>query len=220
MINGLVDLDIKLQRINDVFSIIERRATDKTVLNIGAAGGVRGYLPRKKDVWLHERIRKVAKDLIGTDIDADAIAYAAQHGYDIKNENAETMTLSEKFELIVMSDVIEHVNAPVTAIENLLSHLSDNGRLIITTPNATSGNIFLRGLVNKKINVLGDHVATYYPEHFKVICERIGCQLENIYMFDFVDRRSTLLRFKSAIFKAMTFMSPRLASSMMVVIKK
>ena len=131
----LVRLDVGLQKMRDPFEFIEQRATGKRILNVGAGGGVQLYLPSNKDVWLHERLRRCADELIGVDIDEDSIEYAAAQGYTILNENCETMALNKQFDLIVMSDVIEHVNAPVTAIDNLLAHLADDGLLIITTPN-------------------------------------------------------------------------------------
>ena len=216
----LVRLDVGLQKMRDPFEFIEQRATGKRILNVGAGGGVQLYLPSNKDVWLHERLRRCADELIGVDIDEDSIEYAAAQGYTILNENCETMALNKQFDLIVMSDVIEHVNAPVTAIDNLLAHLADDGLLIITTPNATSGNVCLRSLVRKDLNVLADHVTTFYPEHFQAICDRLSCRIESIHLFDHIDRRDRVVRFKSAIFQLMTTISLRFASSMLVVIRK
>ncbi len=219
-VGDLVRLDVKPQKMRDPFKFIAQRAKGRRVLNIGAAGGVHGYLPGNKEIWLHERIRQCADELLGIDIDTDAIAYAAQHGYNMLNENCENMDLGRKFDLIVMSDVIEHVNAPVIAIENLLSHLSEDGLLIITTPNATSGNVCVRSLLHSDVNVLADHVTTFYPEHFQAICDRLGCRLDSVHMFDHIDRRNVMLRLKSTLLQLMTLISPRLASSMLVVIKK
>lgn len=218
--DSLVRLIVPLQKTSDPFQIIEDMVDGKDVLNVGAAGGVYGYLPDNRKIWLHEKLRKKANSIIGVDIDAAAIKYADEHGYKIQNKNCETMKLGQKFDVIVMSDVIEHVNAPVTAINNLVEHLSENGRLVITTPNATAGNICIRALLRKKINVLGDHMAIYYPEHFQAICYRLGYSLESVYLFDHIDRRSFVLRFKSFLFVILTAISPQLASSMMITIQK
>ena len=177
-------------------------------------------MPNNKDIWLHEILRKKANKLVGVDIDSDGIEYARNNGYEILNENCEAMELGEKFDLIVMSDVIEHVDAPVIAIRNLLRHLSENGDLVITTPNATAGNVFVRALLRKSLNVYGDHVAIYYPEHFQAICERLNCTLKFVYLFDHFDKRSISLRIKSFMFQIMSILSPRLSSSMIVVINK
>lgn len=218
MKSTLVQLSCPLQPIADPFALIEALAKDKSVLNVGATGGVTGYLPHHRDIWLHDRLQRVARQLVGVDIDETAIRYAAAHGVNIGNENCESMQLGQTFDLIVMSDVIEHVNAPVTAIGNLLRHLSPGGVLVVTTPNATAGNIIVRSLFRKPFNVLADHVTLYYPEHFQAICDRVGGRIQSIRMFDHMDSRTPLNRIKSWCFRLMTLLSPRLSSSMMVVI--
>ena len=218
--SSLVRLKPKINRISDPFVIIDNYARGKKVLNVGSAGGVEVYLPDNKKIWLHERLSKVASSLIGTDIDTHSIAYADKHGYPMLNENCETMNLSKKFDLIVMSDVIEHVNAPVTAVNNLLQHLAEGGKLLITTPNATAGATCIRSMTRKKINVLNDHVAVYYPEHFQVICDRIGAQLTEMYLFDHKDKRSIGNKLKTILFRSLTRISTRMASSLMAVIEK
>ena len=214
-----IKLNIKIETINDPVFLIKNKIKGKSVLNIGAAGGVEGYLPNNKEVWLHYILKKSANKLVGVDLDKKSIKYAKDNGVEIIEGNCETMALDEKFDVIVMSDVIEHVDAPVVAIRNLLAHLSESGVLIITTPNGTAGNLFVRSLFRKSFNVLDEHVAIYFPEHFEAICQRIGAQLSSIYMFDLVDRKSIKNLFKSYLFKLMTLVSPRLASSMMVIIK-
>ncbi len=218
--DDLVNFSIKLKRMREPFDVIKKMANGKTVLNVGAGGGVNGYLPNAKEIWLHEIIRNSSVDLVGIDVDSASIEYAKKYGYEILNENCETMALGRKFDLIVMSDVIEHVNAPVTAVNNLVAHLSDGGRLVITTPNATAGNIVVRSILRKGINVFADHMTVYYPEHFQAMCVRLHCQLKAVYVFDHVDRRSPISRLKSSFFQVMTMISPRLASSLLVIIEK
>lgn len=217
---GILKLTTNLQRITTPFDVIGDMAEGKTVLNVGAVGGIEGYLPDSKEVWLHHRLCKAGREVVGIDIDTDSINYAARYGYIIEPINCETMKIDTRFDLIVMSDVIEHVNAPVLAIENLLSHLMPAGHLIITTPNGTAGNVALRSVFRRRVHVFNDHVAIYYPEHFQVICNRLKCCLEAIYMFDHIDKRCLETRVKSYLFKVLTGISPRLASSMMVIIAK
>lgn len=219
-VGDLTRLDVPLKRLSNPFRYIEALSTGKRALNVGAAGGVEGYLPDCRDIWLHERIRKHADSVLGIDIDRAGIDYAGSHGVELEYGDCEHINLGRTFDLIVMSDVIEHVNAPVNAISNLLSHLADHGKLLITTPNATAGNILLRSAIGKAPNVLSDHVTIYYPEHFQSICDRLGCRLKAVYMFDHIDRRSRMLQFKSSLFQLMTSISARLASSMMIIIEK
>ena len=109
----LVALDTEPTRLKDPFDLILSFAEGKRVLNVGAAGGVHSYLPDKAPAWLHERLRLVAHDLIGIDIDTTSVEYARKYGYDIRLLDCENVQFDHDFDLIVMSDVIEHVNAPV-----------------------------------------------------------------------------------------------------------
>jgi hypothetical protein len=105
-------------------------------------------------------------------------------------------------------------------VSNLIQHLDEGGKLLITTPNATAGATCIRSMMRRRINVLNDHVAVYYPEHFQVICDRIGAQLTEMYLFDHKDKRSMGNRFKSILFSTLTRLSTRMASSLMAVIEK
>ncbi|WP_257293428.1 bifunctional 2-polyprenyl-6-hydroxyphenol methylase/3-demethylubiquinol 3-O-methyltransferase UbiG [Endozoicomonas sp. YOMI1] len=216
---GLAKLSTKIHRLSNALEYIENLSSGRSVLNVGAAGGVSGYLPANKENWLHERLKNCAGGVLGIDIDEAAINYAKKNGYDINYANCETMNLDKKFDVIILSDVIEHMNAPVIAVENLFHHLNDEGFLVITTPNATAGNIIIRSILNKKINILADHVSVYYPENFQNIAERLNVQIKSFFVFDNIDRRNIRVFIKSIIFKVMTIVSPRLGSSLLIVMQ-
>ena len=224
MNSDLVNLKVKIETLNDPFKFIEQNCKNKNVLNIGAAGGVLGiygYLPDNEDKWLHAKIIKKAKSVLGTDIDDEAIKCAKKSGYKIIKENCEIMNLSQKFEVILMSDVIEHLNAPVNAIKNLVDrHLEKDGTLIITTPNGSAAHAFMRSMTRRNFNIYYDHMAVYYPEHFQAICDRLGYSLKKAYLFDFSDKRTFMIRLKGLFFKLATKISPRLSSAMMIIIQK
>ncbi|BBN88770.1 class I SAM-dependent methyltransferase [Azospira sp. I09] len=218
-VNDLVRLDVKPRKVVDPFSYIERMASGKNVLNVGAAGGVKGYLPNNQSVWLHHRLGAVAASLTGVDIDQEGIDHAYKHGVEIMNANCEDMSLGRQFDLIVLSDVIEHMNAPINAVENLMRHLSPQGVLCVTTPNATSGLAYGQILTGRFLNVYWDHVMVYYPEHIQAICDRCGFRLTDILFFDHIDRRTNFNTIKSYLISALSAIYPRLASSFMVVIR-
>lgn len=218
-VDSLTRLSVKPVLENDIFDFIMRQAKGKSVLNVGAAGGVQSYLPNNRAVWLHHQLGCVAKDLIGVDIDEEGIAYASQHGVEIANHNCETMELNRKLETIVLSDVIEHLNAPVTAINNLMHHLADEGCLLITTPNPTAFNTLLRAMAGRAINVYYDHVTCFMPEHIQGICDRYGYFADGYLFFDHIDRRNLVVRGKSLVASFVSRMNPRLATSFLAIVK-
>jgi SAM-dependent methyltransferase len=218
-IDDLVRLETKPKRITNPFEYLEKLAFGKMVLNVGAAGGVRVYLPGNEHIWLHHRLEKVSESIIGIDIDQDGIDFARSHGVDILNANCETMSMDKKFDLIVLSDVIEHMNAPVDAVVNLMRHLAHGGVLCITTPNAISALATGKILTGGTPNVYWDHVACYSPEHIQAICDRYGYKLSEVRFFDHVDRRTFGNKVKSYLASSISMIYPRFATSFMAVIK-
>lgn len=218
-LNDLTRLDAKPILENNVVDFILRLANGKAVLNVGAAGGVLNYLPNNRENWLHHRIANVASEIIGVDIDEQGIVHASQYGVEILKSNCETMSLGRLFDLIVLSDVIEHLESPVTGVRNLMRHLSKSGRLLITTPNPTSFNFILRALSGQKFNVYYDHVTCFMPEHIQSICDRDGHNVEGYLFFDHFDRRNLMLRLKSTAARLISSLNPRLATSFLAIIR-
>lgn len=218
-VHDLTRLELTITSIDDAFAIIEGLAHGKTVLNVGAAGGISGYLPDHKDIWLHHRLEKAAASLVGTDIDQDGIDYAARHGIPLLHANCEHMDLGRKFDLIVLSDVIEHLDAPVVAIRNLARHLKVEGVLCMTTPNANSILTSAKILAGKRPNIYWDHVACYAPEHIQAICDRCQLTLEGLYAFNHQDQRSLSYTIKSRLASLISRLNPGLATSFLAVIK-
>lgn len=217
--DAIVHLSAPARRLDDPFAFILSCADKKRVLNVGASGGVEQYLPDNRDAWLHHRLSSVAAELVGIDIDADSIAYAARHGVALHLANCETHRFERPFDLIVLSDVIEHVNAPLEAINNLAGQLTPQGRLLITTPNPTHYSLVARAWLGGRPAVYYDHVAAWLPEHFQVIGDRLGLRLTDAAFFSHMDRRTASTRFKSAFAHLAGRLAPRSLGSFLVVLQ-
>lgn len=215
----LVRVEPGSARVADVFELIVSRACGRSVLNVGAAGGIQGYLPDNRPAWLHHRLGEAASDLVGVDIDQDGIEHGAAHGVELLAANCEDMDLRRQFELIVLSDVIEHLNAPGAAVVNLMRHLAPGGQLLVTTPNPTAMGMMLRLALRRSPNVYYDHVSCFLPENVQAMCDRYGLALRELYFFDHIDRRTLGNRMKSYIARAASMVNPRLASSFLAVIE-
>jgi 2-polyprenyl-3-methyl-5-hydroxy-6-metoxy-1,4-benzoquinol methylase len=216
---GTVELNVQPKVLKDVFEYILQEAKAKTVLNVGAVGGVEGYLPHRQETWLHHRLSQVAGELIGIDIDQESIAYAAEHGVHVLHADCESMQLEKRFDLIIMSDVIEHLNAPGRALKTLIEHLNPGGKLFITTPNPTHYGLIGRALLGGKLNIYYDHVMLFMPEHIQALCNRFGYHLSEVYFFGHVDQRSMSSYLKSAAGRLMGWMSKRLHGAFLAVVE-
>ncbi|MDQ0999276.1 ubiquinone/menaquinone biosynthesis C-methylase UbiE [Phyllobacterium ifriqiyense] len=82
-----------------------------------------------------------AKNIIGMDVAANAIAYAKRKYAKIRNVQFEVGDLAhlpfdtDTFDVIVCFETVEHVDDPLAAINELQRVLKSNGLLIISTPN-------------------------------------------------------------------------------------
>jgi len=66
--------------------------------------------------------------------------------------NAETKYLGKKFDIIISSEVIEHLPNPTKHIKNIAKHLKEKGILVISTPNESNlPRTIVRKILPKKI---------------------------------------------------------------------
>lgn len=204
-------LECPVGSLGDPVSYLLKQASGRTVLNVGAGGGVVDhYLPAHRDQWMHHRLSTVASSLTGLDLDERACAVAAQHGYEIVHGDCETAQLDQRFEMILMSDVIEHVNSPTQAVLNLTQHLRADGILYVTTPNATFVGDVIDAVLRRPVDVYHDHVAIFLPEHLQTICDRHGLVMRAVKFFSFIDQRTPKTRLRSQAVRAFGLISPRL----------
>ena len=125
----------KFKKANSVnkFEKIVSICEHKTVLDVGCIGQDKSS---ESEFWLHAKIKKVSTKLIGSDIDKDGIAPLIEKGFEIYTpDNLKESIGNQKFEVIVMGDVIEHVDNPVEFLKFYIQFLSENGIMIICTPN-------------------------------------------------------------------------------------
>ena len=126
--------------------------------------------------------------------------------------------MDESFDLIVLSDVIEHLNNPGLALANLADHLAPGARMIITTPNATFAGNFLKTLLRLPLDVYWDHTALYAPEHIQALCDRHSYRLESLAYYTLQDRRSLATKTKSAVVTVLGWFNPRFHGAFLCVI--
>lgn len=99
------------------------------ILDIGCAGGE-----------LARILKERGHHVLGADISAQALEVAAPHleegfAFDVADECWPEKLLAMRFDVIVASEIIEHLFEPELFIKNLHKILAPNGRVIVTTPN-------------------------------------------------------------------------------------
>ncbi len=218
--NEIAILPVTPTYVRDLWGLLKSLAAGKSVLNVGAAGNVEFYMDGRRELWMHEMLKSTAAELVGLDIDEESVAFANARGEALRVGSCETVQLGRQFDLIVLSEVIEHVNLPVTAVGNLMGHLKSGGKLFITTPNPTHYGTVLRALLNLPVNVYYDHVTSYFPENLVVICQRLGLRVSGIYFFNTFDTRTKSSKIKSIIARCIGTIIHRFSSNFIFIIEK
>jgi len=132
-------------------------------------------------------LNQVAADLVGTDIDSSEFERLFDLGLKrSKLVRFEIESLaSERFEIILLPDVLEHVKN----VSDFLTSLRtlDTERILIAVPNAYSrqNRLFLR----KEI-INSDHRQLYSPYSLIKTLTDAGFQFEELFLIDAVGRRN------------------------------
>lgn len=105
------------------------------------------------------------------------------------------LNYSKKFKVITLIQVIEHLTDPYEILKKISSYLSNDGILVIATPNINS---VLSKVLNEKFNYMipPEHVIFYSPDTLKKIIEEAGYKVIKIISYGYPDDLSAIYRFK------------------------
>jgi len=92
-----------------------------------------------KNTWLHSKIDKVAKNLVGIDY-LEKNVNILKEKYNYEAYSADVMDLikldlDKKFDVIICAELIEHIENPGLMLDGIKKFMNKNSILIITTPN-------------------------------------------------------------------------------------
>ena len=113
---------------------IDGFVTSRSVLDIGVVEHDIGHI--ELPTWKHKYIRDRAAHVLGIDIVPEGIDLLKNRGYNVRLADATSEEdLGERFERVVIGDVIEHVNSPVRLLQFAGRHLVHGGLILVSTPN-------------------------------------------------------------------------------------
>lgn len=93
--------------------------------------------------WLLSSLRAMderIKSTVVIDLSEASRKYAEEAGHLFICSTIESSKLEQRFDLILMLNLIEHVSSPKVALEMAYKYLNDDGLLLIKTPNTRSLN--------------------------------------------------------------------------------
>ena len=130
-----------------------------------------------KKYWRFKKIWNVNNDLTGLDINKKNVELAKKDGYNFVYwdiEKVDTLVkLWKKYDLILMIDVIEHLNNVWLALDNVSKILNKWWKLIITTPNPFYFRNFIKLIFKQDLWFLEDHTCFIDENNFKQLVKRI-----------------------------------------------
>lgn len=149
----------------------------KHVLDVGCVGQTRGYATNE---WLFDKYKTVAKSVTGVDVNVEGIEALKAQGYDVVTPE-QLRSRQRKYEIIIMSDVIEHVDNPGVFLEEYAAYLSTNGRIIVTTPNSTRIRTFLEILFSGNYSLNHEHTMWFCPKTMVELISRTSLNPERFF---------------------------------------
>ena len=197
--------------------------TDDKILDLGFLGS-KTYMYSH----LHRFILKYALDITGVDIDKYRIqkirlkyADALDRRY-ICDDVTKLNNVTGKYDIIIAGELIEHLSDPGAFLDLLKTKLSDNGIIIITTPNILSFRHIIRHIINGVENIYRNndikygHVVAFSKVLLERLCIRHGFRIiESKYTI-----KSNYSGLRGNIEKLISYAWPSMSPSLFIVLKK
>jgi 2-polyprenyl-3-methyl-5-hydroxy-6-metoxy-1,4-benzoquinol methylase len=183
---------------------------NRRVLDLGCAVG------HKRPNWMHQMIQQSALYLKGLDIDCEAVAQIREKGFNVVCGDAQNFELDEKFDLIHAGELIEHLDDLRGFLSSCKKHLTPNGLLLITTPNAMRfANMVYTILGGLEVNK--QHICWFCDKTITTLLNRNGF---DVVLLDYLEHESRGFTRKLTSSLLRFLMPKRVAWNTMMVLAK
>jgi len=146
--------------------------------------------------YLTYALRRAGYDAVGIDFSSEAIAKAKRfYGdfYECRSVESYATASQERFDAIVMVEVIEHLEKPVDLIARALELLREQGSVIVTTPNRSffsSGECWITDLPPV-------HLWWFSEDSLQSMGRRLNCRVQFIDFAEYNANHPVLFLYKS-----------------------
>ena len=178
--------------------------TGKSVLHLGFIQHSHLYEKLiKNDTWLHKKLDKVSKHLVGIDyLEKDIEIIRKKYGYECYYGDAtrlENLDIENKFDVIVCGKLIEHIENAGLMLDGIKKFMTPDSILIITTPNPWSRRrikLIKKGIMEDQwLNP--EHTCWYSYETLKQLLKRKGyLKVQYSYYSDKIPQKSFFKQLK------------------------
>ncbi len=170
---------------------IQRLSKGKKVLHFGFLDSPFCEEKIRNGELLHLKIKKVASYLCGLDINLPALQIYREKTkdennsiFDLDNDFEESPILLKNYDLILLPEVLEHLENPGRALKNLyrLLILNPGSKLCITVPNAFFAGSFFAAMNGNEV-VHPDHNYYFSPITLRNLLSKTGFSCNEILVY-------------------------------------
>lgn len=178
---GKYDFELELNANDTNPMILKRIKGNSSVLEIGPANG-------RMTRFLKEELQ-CSVDIVEYDLDSGTVAakYANQYCIGSEEGNVENSYWKEKFaeqryDYIILADVLEHLNNPKKVLEDVQRFLTDEGEILISVPNIAHNAIIALLLQDEfeyqSVGLLDDtHIHFFSYNSIKKMISEVGLNI-------------------------------------------
>ena len=205
----------------DKFQRISNYCIGADVLDLGCIGD---NVSEGGPLGLFNSIRSVANSVVGIDNNTERLKLIAKINADNPTdqvlvlhgdaEQLKQMQFKKKFDVIVASELIEHLSNPGLFLDGIYDHLAPGGKAIITTPNAFFSLDFIRLMLRGKPQIWYEHTCMFDEITATEIFRQHGFEVERCDYITDIQNKSGLIR------RIMAFWNRRFGHTMFFVLKK
>ncbi|MBR2525773.1 class I SAM-dependent methyltransferase [bacterium] len=136
--------------------LLKKYIKNKDILDFGTGNG--GFLLQAQ---------KYTKNVFGYDLDKSLAEHYKKYNLDVKNSMDE---FTQKFDVITMFHVLEHIENPEHVLEKLKNCLKPNGKVIIEIPNSNDALLTLyKSEAFKNFTYWSCHLYAYNEKNIKKV---------------------------------------------------
>ena len=152
----------------DPADLLEPKGVRRRVLDIGCGAGN-----------LLSSFSEMNMETTGVDPDKEARLQAEKRGHRVYSGTAEAMPeelANQKFDVVLMTHVLEHCQNPTLALENAKNFLSQDGVLYCEVPNAGSLYFETYGQISEMLDV-PRHLFFFKKDDLELLADKVGLKI-------------------------------------------
>jgi SAM-dependent methyltransferase len=160
--------------------ITQRYCRGKSVLDIGCVNHDLANVDASN--WQHRAIVEVASDVLGIDYLEEEVEQLAKRGFRvIAADVTKPIQINERFDVIVIGHLIEHLSAFDGLMANVQKLLKADGCVLISTPNPFYREQYFYVAFNNNLIVNPEHTCWIDPATLDQLARRFGLITSDVY---------------------------------------